>query len=313
MLKTYNNQSIQTKLVSHERYFKEMVKLYNINNFPKVMLLSGKKGIGKFTLVFHFLNYIYSINEINKYDVEERIINTNSLFYNSILKNTCPDVIFFRAEEGKNIKIDDVRKLKSTLSNSSLSNNPRFIIIDEVEFLNSSSVNALLKTLEEPTNNNFFILINNQQTKLIETISSRCIKNNIFINSNQRKKIVDYLIKDYNINLLLDDSGDLTPGLLLAYNDLSTKYKISKEDSILSKISKLLHAYKKDKNKNLINISLFLIDLFFYNLIKKNSNNIEILLNLKSSIINKINEFNIYNLNINLVMNFIESNLKHVK
>ena len=53
--------------------------------------------------------------------------------------------------------------MKSSLSRTSLSKNSRFTIIDEVEFVNENSVNALLKILEEPSGNNFFILINNQQ------------------------------------------------------------------------------------------------------------------------------------------------------
>ena len=56
-----------TKLISLEKYFDEMVKLYKSNTFPKVLLLNGKKGIGKFTLVFHFLNYVFS--KIEKYEV----------------------------------------------------------------------------------------------------------------------------------------------------------------------------------------------------------------------------------------------------
>ena len=33
---------------------------------------------------------------------------------------------------------------------------PRFIIFDDAEQLNLTSVNALLKIIEEPTKNNFF-------------------------------------------------------------------------------------------------------------------------------------------------------------
>ena len=97
--------------------------------------------------------------ETNHYNYKEKSINTDSNFYKSVLKQTCSDVIFLKAEEGKNIKIDDIRNLKNVLSRSSLSDNVRFTVIDEVEFLNSNSANALLKTLEEPSFNNYFIVI----------------------------------------------------------------------------------------------------------------------------------------------------------
>jgi len=308
-----SNPFKSTKLISLEKYFDEMVKLYKSNTFPKVLLLNGKKGIGKFTLVFHFLNYVFSKNEKNSYNIKEKLIDTKSIFYNSILNQTCADVIFLYEENGKAIKIEDVRNLNSILSKSTLSTNPRFIVIDEVELLNTNTVNALLRTLEEPSNNNYFILINNQQAHLIETISSRCIRNNIFLNLAERKKIIDYFSSRDKLNFLSDDLNNLTPGLLLKYNEISDKYKIDNKENLLSKLNKLLPAYKKEKNKALINMSIFLIDNFFYHLLKENKNKIDSLLSLKSIIVYKINDFCIFNLNINSVLNFIELELKNVR
>ena len=309
-----DQRSLQsTKLIALDQYFNEMIKLYDAGLFPKVLLLSGKKGIGKFTLVFHFLNYVFSKKEIYAYDIKEKTINTNSNFYNSVLNKTCADVIFLHQEEGKAIKIDDVRNLKSMLSKSTLSNNPRFVIIDEVELLNTNTVNALLRMLEEPSDNNYFILVNNQQTNLIETISSRCIKNNIYLNLEQRKKVINHLGINKKINFSIDDSNNLTPGLLLKYNELSDKYKIDDNENLLSKLNKLLIPYKKDKDKALINMSIFLIDNFFFHLLEKNKNKIDFLLSLKSIIVYKINDYSVFNLNINSVLNSIELELNNVK
>ena len=313
MSSTQNISLKSTKLIGLDKYFNEMIKLYEFNSLPKVLLLSGKKGIGKFTLVLHFLNYIFSKNDKNIYNLKDKSININSSFYKSILSNNLTDVIFLQAENAKNLKIDDIRNLKSTLSKSSLSNNPRFTVIDEVEFLNSNSTNALLKTLEEPNKNNYFILINNQQANLVETISSRCLKNNIYLNSNQRKKIIDYFIINKKINNFIDENENLTPGLMVMYSEISSKFKIDISENLLLKITKLLHGYKKDKDKVLINMSFFLIDQFFYNLVKQNNNKIEFLLNLKSTINNKINDFIVFNLNINSVLNSIELKLKNVR
>ena len=90
-------------------------------------------------------------------------------------------------------------------------------------FLNQNSINALLKTLEEPSDNNFFILINNQQAKLIDTISSRCLKNNIFLNSTQRIEAINYLVKDRKIESLINFNNNLTPGLFLKFNEIFLK------------------------------------------------------------------------------------------
>ena len=269
MFKIDQSSFLSTKLVGLNMYFDEMVDLYDKNLFPNVLMLSGKKGIGKSTLAFHFLNYIFSKKEKIKYNKKDKIINTDSNFYISILKNTCTDVVFLQAEEGKNIRIDDIRNLKSVLSRSTLSDNPRFTIIDEVEFLNANSINALLKTLEEPNKNNFFILINNQQADLIKTISSRCLKNNIYLNVKQQENVNNYLVENKKLKPLIDYSNDLTPGLLIKYNDIFNKYKIDNNDNIKTNINELLYAYKKDKNKALASLAVFLIDQFFFQLIKK--------------------------------------------
>jgi len=313
-MKNFNflNSSYSTTLISLDRYFNEMIELYNLKKFPKIMLLNGKKGIGKFTLVVHFLNYIYTKEEENIYNIKKKKINIDSIFYNQLLNQTNQDVLLIQAEEHKNIKIDDIRKLKSTLSKSSLSKNPRFTIIDEVEFINENSVNALLKLLEEPSDNNFFILINNQQADLIKTVSSRCLINNFYLSSDDAKKIISYLSESKNLNNLIDVNSNLTPGLFVRFNEIFVNLGIDKNDNIFIKINKLLNAYKVKKDKTLINLTLFLIDEFFFNQVKKKENNLDFLLEIKSDINNNINDFIRYNLNISSVLNSIEIKLKNV-
>jgi DNA polymerase-3 subunit delta' len=301
-----------TKLISLDCYLDDMISLYNSHKFPKVLLLNGKKGIGKFTLVVHFLNYIFSQNETNTYDYKNKQINTSSIFYNQLLNKTNQDVFLIQAEENKNIKIDDIRALKSTLSRSSLSNNPRFIIIDEVEFINENSMNALLKTLEEPSNNNFFILINNQQVDILKTITSRCLKNNISLSQNEINNVINYLIGIQKMENYIDYNNNLTPGTFIKFNEICAKNKIDINDDIIIKIQKLLISYKKNKNRDLISLVLFTIDQFFLTLVYEKTSKLDFLLNTKSNIIKQINDFIHYNLNINAVLNSIEIKLKNV-
>ena len=115
------------------------------------------------------------------------------------------------------------------------------------------------------------------------------------------------------INFLIDDTNFLTPGLLLKYSLLSIKYKIDINDNILSKLNKLLYSYKKNKDKDLLNMSFYLINNFFYKLVKKNKNKTSLLLDLKLNITNNINDFTIYNLNLSSVLNSIDKKLKNVR
>ena len=53
------------------------------------------------------------------------------------------------------LKVEKIRDLLKFLNKSSFSNNVKFILIDNVEALNLTSSNALLKEIEEPTQNTF--------------------------------------------------------------------------------------------------------------------------------------------------------------
>ena len=308
----YLNPFNSTKLIAMDNYFNEMISLYNIKKFPKVLLLNGKKGIGKFTLVIHFLNYIFSAKEKEAYILKDKTININSIFYKQLLSNTNQDILLIKAEENKNIKIEDIRNLKSTISRSSLSDNPRFIIIDEVAHMNENSVNALLKSLEEPSVNNYFILINNKQAELIKTVTSRCLISNIFLNQIDAISVVNYLLDRNNIESLIDFNSNLTPGSFLRFNEIYLKLNLSEKDNISIRINKLLTTYKKTKDKLMIDLSLYLIDQYFLNLIQLNETQLDSLIKIKSSIVSNINDFIYYNLNINSVLNSIEMKLNNV-
>ena len=55
----YNNPKYSLKLYGLGDKLDFLIKLYNSKKLPRVLMLTGKKGIGKFTLINHFLNYIY--------------------------------------------------------------------------------------------------------------------------------------------------------------------------------------------------------------------------------------------------------------
>mgnify|MGYP006164308231 CR=1 FL=1 len=305
--------SLTLKLISLDNYFNDLVNLYENKKFPKVLLLKGRKGLGKFTLVNHFLNYLFSKNEkITKYDLEKKEINKNSKFYNLLIDKTSQEVLYLKVEEFKNIKIEDIRNLRRKISNTSLISLPRFIVIDEVEYLNENSANALLKTLEEPGSNNFFILIDNQQTNLLKTISSRCLINNIYMSGEQKKYVIDYLINLNNFKHLIINDFSLSPGSFLKFNYICEKLKIGSNQSIEFKISLLLNAYKK--NKDNINISLiyYFLDIYFLNLLTNKKNITDNLIKNKTMIIENLNNLIKYNLNINSVLNEINLKLQNV-
>lgn len=86
---------------------------------------------------------------------------------------THPDLLQLVAEK-RSIKIDQVRDLTRTLRFPPVEAKVRGILIHDAETLLDASANALLKTLEEPSPRNTFVLLTAQPNALLATIRSRC-------------------------------------------------------------------------------------------------------------------------------------------
>ncbi len=241
----------QKSLFGYEKVFNELYNLYNENRFPNKLLLSGQKGIGKSTFSYHLINSILSKDEEFSYDLENFTINNQNKTYKLIQNKSHPnfDLIDVLPDK-KNIDINQIRELLFKYNKSSFNSKPRFILIDNIELLNINSVNALLKFLEEPTLNTYFILIHNHK-EILKTLRSRCLEYKIFF---PNKKILDISNQLLDGNILELINGDLinyyfTPGKI--YN----LFYFCKENNV------------DIKNIDLKNFLLLLIDKAFY---KKN-------------------------------------------
>ena len=133
------------KLFGLEDKFDFVIRLFELEKLPRVLMLSGKKGIGKSTLVYHFMNYIF---DKKNYDLKKKIILNETIFYKKLSSLAHPNIIYLSGENFKDVKVDDIRNLKSRLQKTILSNEKRFVILDDVELFNENSVNALLKIIE---------------------------------------------------------------------------------------------------------------------------------------------------------------------
>ena len=93
------NPFFSTSLFGLEKYFGDLSKLYKIRKLPKVVLLSGDKGSGKFTLSFHLINHILSLETNKLYDTKNFKINTESEVYKSILSNVNDNFYYLGNED----------------------------------------------------------------------------------------------------------------------------------------------------------------------------------------------------------------------
>jgi DNA polymerase-3 subunit delta' len=89
--------------------------------------------------------------------------------------NSHPDYKLLQAEEvGKAILVDQVRKLQVTLANTAQQGGARVVVINAATQLNLNAANALLKQLEEPGDNCYFLLLHQWPKPVLPTVRSRC-------------------------------------------------------------------------------------------------------------------------------------------
>ena len=282
-----------------ESYFKECASLYDENRLPNKILFSGKKGLGKSTLAYHIINYVCSQNENNKYDKINNVINVENKSFKLIQNSTHPNFYLIDIFEGKKtIDIEQIRTMITYTNKSNFNENPRFVLIDNIESLNKNSINALLKIVEEPKKNLFFILIHNNETKILPTLISRCLTFKINLNF---KEVVSVTNKIVNKNIFEVLNENLvnhysSPGQIFRLINYANEKKIDLKNQSLDEILiNLIDNNSYKKNTYVKELLVDLIQLFFVNEYKI-SNNKDNFIKIYHDFMSKIYSTNKFNL-----------------
>ena len=301
------------KLFGLKEYFFDFVKLFKSKKLPKVILLTGEKGIGKFTLSFHLINYIFSLNSNHSYDYENQKINEENSFYKSILSNVCENFIYISNENREKTKIEDIRNIKKKFSTSSLNNMPRFTILDDVELLNVNAANSLLKLIEEPSDNSYFILINSKRKKVIETIKSRALETKIFLSREKQNKIFEELLKHYNTEDHFSHKFKnlTTPGRLIKFSESLKNLEIDLNTSLYDATLILLENFKKTKNDIFLDFINFFLEIKFSEKINLEDKQFINLINTKNNLMKLLYNYKNFNLSSTSVLDYIKRQERH--
>jgi DNA polymerase III subunit delta' len=282
-----------------DHYFTEIINLHFQKKMPNKILLSGKKGIGKSTLAYHIINSILSCEEEEKYNLKKFTINKNNKSYKLLQTNTHPNIFLIDLiEEKKVIDINQIRSMIQYTNKSNFNNLPRFILIDNIENLNKNSINALLKILEEPNVNLFFILINNSEKYILPTLKSRCLNFKINLTHNQSIEITNSILQTDLMSLINVDLINyyFTPGDFINLINFANEKKIDLKKISLTEflnISIKDSLYKKNSYAKLLLFNF--IEMFFLKELKfKNSKNN--FFKVYSDFINKVNNTEKFNL-----------------
>ena len=260
--------SENTQLYGMCNFFNEITKLYSENKMPTKILLSGKKGIGKSTLAYHIINFILSINEEFKYNSDNLTIDKKNRSFKLLQNNSHPNFYLIDLlNDKKNIDIAQIREMIMYTNKSTFDNMARFILIDNIENLNKNSVNALLKIIEEPNENVFFILVSNNEKKILPTLKSRCLTFKINFTFEEIINISNQVLGKNILNHINHDLVNYynTPGLFVDLFNFSKAKNINLNDYTLVDFLNLLieNGYYK-KNIFVKNILISFIEFLPY-------------------------------------------------
>jgi len=307
----------QEKLFSYEQYFKLFIKLYKNNLLPNNILLSGRSGLGKSTFAYHFINSILSNKEDYSYDFMNFTINPLNRSFRLVNKQYHPNFHLIENFTGKqSISIKQVKDMINYLNKTSYEKKIKFILIDNAEYLNLHSVNALLKIIEEHNLNTFVIIIHNSSIKLVETLKSRCIEFKIFFSNQERKKTLKNLLIYYDLKIdinLLEKIKSFydSPGIILNLVKLINEAVIDVSNpNLIDIISNLMEFILRNKNNTNLNLLQNTIELFFFQELKKTNNKSKISLNY-SKVLESLNSFRKYNIDMNNTFYEIKENIVH--
>lgn len=270
------NPQNQLKLFGYEKYFHLFIDMINNKKLPNKILLTGISGIGKSTFAYHFINYVFSQNEEFKYELNKFTINKDNKSYNLLNENTHPNFFKINLKEGtQSIDINQIRLMIEYTNKTTFAGNKKFILIDNVENLNINSVNALLKSIESPNKNTFFILIYDSSKKIVKTLKSRCLEFKFFFSKKDKFNILNKLFNQSEIRY---DSKVLEN--IITYYDspgnIIKKLNYYKENKILldeistkNIVLELINSYKKNSKNDNFEILKSLIELAIFYKFKK--------------------------------------------
>jgi len=289
----------QKQLFSFGNIFLDIINLYDKKKLPNKILFSGPKGTGKATLAYHLANYVFSKKEEFPYNVNKFKINDLNKSYKLILSNSHPNFHLIDVlTDKKIIEISQIRQMINYANKSAFNNRERIVLIDNAENLNLNSLNALLKIVEEPNENIIFIIIFDNNKKILNTLKSRCLKFNLFLTFDQSIETVNTIIEKNVYDLISKDliNHYNTTGDFINLINFSLLSKIDLSEISLKKfLTNLIDEkhYKKDvfiKNNIYKYVEFYLLNLMKF---KPSRNKIT---SLYKNFIHKIHDLKKFNL-----------------
>ena len=164
LYRKYRSQTF-SQLVGQEVVAKTLKQVVEQKKISHAYLFSGPRGTGKTSVAKIFAK---AMNCPNQVDGEPC---NNCYICQAVTEGSLEDVI--EMDAASNNGVDEIREIRDKSTYAPSLARYKVYIIDEVHMLSTGAFNALLKTLEEPTQNVVFILATTELHKIPATILSR--------------------------------------------------------------------------------------------------------------------------------------------
>lgn len=241
-----NNELEKNKVVHSYLFYGEKIEEFK----EEILLFLNEVGVNNFNSQLKKINS--DIDNLNL-DVNTDLINECEELKNRIakIKKNIKDGIIndFKILNGLEMKVDDVRKAFENIYEKPFLLDKKIYFIENFEYLNINSQNAMLKILEEPPYFIVIVLLSKNTNNILDTIKSRCLK--IYLNEKEK-------IEDDNSLLIMNE--DIEENKFNIYRDIFKDVKRMPKSIYYSKYNKIIN---KDDIKELI---VYLEKLIAYNI-----------------------------------------------
>ena len=192
LYRKYRSQTF-SQLVGQEVVAKTLRQAVEQEKISHAYLFSGPRGTGKTSVAKIFAK---AMNCPNQVDGEPC---NNCYICQAVTEGSLEDVI--EMDAASNNGVDEIREIRDKSTYAPSLARYKVYIIDEVHMLSTGAFNALLKTLEEPTQNVVFILATTELHKIPATILSRVQRFEFkSIKTQDIKEHIYYILEKENIS-----------------------------------------------------------------------------------------------------------------
>lgn len=155
------------RIIGNDKVKQFLNNAINESHILHSYLFSGIEGIGKKLFAIEFAKKILCIEQNDEQE--------NCLSCLKFKSSNHPDFMILEPENNV-IKIEQIRNMQEKISEKPIVSKKKVYIIVDSDCMTKEAQNCLLKTLEEPPEYATIILTTANESKLLNTIKSRCIK-----------------------------------------------------------------------------------------------------------------------------------------